>query len=70
MTTIFLITKKVKGPHGHGEPGEPYLALATDGDSYTIGEPLPAFTTFKEAEEARENFDKYNSYTVTELDVK
>ena len=70
MFKVYLITKNVKGPAGHGEPGEPYLALATDGVWFDLGNPLPAFPSFDTAEVKRKEFDDCNRYKVTELEIE
>lgn len=70
MTKIYAITKKVKGPAGHGEPGMPYLALATDGEWFDLGMPLPVFSSEESAEAKRLEFDKYNFWEITELDIE
>jgi len=67
MNSIFLIVREVRGPHGHGEPGEPYLSLHTDGEWFDLGEPSPALDSERKAENFRTSFDKYNSYKVKEI---
>lgn len=69
MPRVYAITKKGRGPAGHGEPGFPYLALATDGEWFDLGNPLPVFATAEAAEARRKEVDRYGYYEVTPLDV-
>ena len=69
MKTVFVLTQEVTGPAGHGEPGTPYLTLKTNGEWYTLGDPAPAFSTKEKAEEYKKEFDEYNFYKITELEV-
>lgn len=50
IKTVFALVRKVTGPAGHGEPGEPYLTLLTDGSWFNLGNPHPLFTTREKAE--------------------
>ena len=67
---LYAITQEVTGPRGHGEPGMPYLALATYDEGYTLGAPLPLFTSEEQAEEARSRMRYGDLYKVTPLQVK
>ena len=67
MKTIYALTSNQTGPAGHGEPGEPYLTLATDGEWFTLGKPHPVFTDHIKAETYRKSIDKYNRYNITPL---
>ena len=69
MKTVYAITKEIRGPQGHGEPGQPYLCLVTDGEWFDLGEPLPMFKTKEDAESARKEFDEYNFYKVIPLNL-
>lgn len=66
-TTIFALVNKVTGPAGHGEPGEPYLALLTDGEWFNIGNPHPLFTSRKAAEHYRDSNNLIASVKELEL---
>ena len=68
ITTVYALTRIVKGPAGHGEPGEPYLSLLTDGSWFTLGNPHPLFTT----QEAAHEYMKSNKLlaTVTPLELR
>jgi len=66
---IYALTLNTEGPGGHGTPGTPYLCIATDGEMYELGDPLPVFSTYEAAEKANEMFDKYLRYSITELTV-
>lgn len=48
--TVFALVREAAGPAGHGEPGEPYLTLLTDGEWFNLGNPHPLFTTRPAAE--------------------
>ena len=64
--SIFLIVQEVHGPAGHGEPPMPYLALHTDGEWFSLGEPTPAFKTYEKAEEFLSTLI-YSSYKIKEV---
>jgi hypothetical protein len=68
MKKIYLITSKVTGPCGHGEPGAEYTALADDG-VYTLGNLYPAFTTREAAEEYKADKTRENRSKITELEL-
>lgn len=66
MIKIYAITlKNAHGPYGEG--AEPYLALATDGKNFELGNPLPLYTSYDKAEEKRLQIDPYDFRKVTEL---
>ena len=67
MDTVYALTRKTTGPTGHGEPGAPHLTLATDGESYDLGNPIPFFTTSCLAEEFKSENSKFSSYEVTPI---
>ncbi len=64
---LYLITRKVTGPSGHGEPGEDILALGHDG-VWDIGDLYPAFTTRARALEYIKDHNLYNS-GITPIDL-
>lgn len=70
MNTVYVLTHKVRGPAGHGEPGIPYLALLTEGDWYSVGTPFPAFTTQEAAEKKLDEIGGRSYYTITPLTVE
>ena len=63
--TIYVITNKnIRGPGGHGEPGESYFTLARN---LKTGEVFPAFESRIAAEEYRKQKDTFNFYEVSPL---
>ena len=68
MTTIvYALTREVTGPAGHGEPGNPYLSLLTDGEWFDLGNPHPLFTTEKAAEKYLKDNDLHAEVIPLEL---
>ena len=72
MSSIFLLVREGAGPRGHGEPGEPYLAVYTSllpAEWFTLGEPAPAFATEKAAQSFKDDHDRYGSWKIKEFPV-
>lgn len=66
--SIFLLTKIVQGPGGHGEPGQKYYAASDDGNGYVIGKPHPYFETYDEAMQfKKDNLSEYSNYEPLEF---
>jgi len=70
MKTVYVLAKNVHGPCGHGEPGVEYLAIATDGDGWTVGKPLPVFETEVKAEEFKKDMRFGSWYKIVPLEVQ
>ena len=66
---IYMLVKLVHGPHGHGEPGSPYLAIHEDGNGYSIGNPSPVFVNLEDAEKFKKENDKYNSFEIMRIPI-
>jgi len=69
MKTIFILTSEQRGAPGHGEPGIPYLTLRTDGNWYTLGKPVSAFSTKEKAEAYKKTLPWPGAWEITELEV-
>lgn len=69
MNKVYAITKKTETAGGHGSPGSPYLSLASDGECFKLGNPLPVFTSKECAELKMIEFDTFGFYEITELEV-
>ena len=70
MKTVFALTRIVKGPAGHGEPGQEYIALGDDGNGYVLGDPYPVYATREAAEKRLADFGEYTNFEITTLVVK
>ena len=71
MKFIYLITQKVSGPSGHGEPSCENIALHDNrGDNpFSIGELSPAYLTKESAELALSKTDTY-FHGITKLEIE
>lgn len=69
MKSVYALTRIVRGPHGHGEPGQEYIALGDDGNGYVLGDPYCVYSTKEAAEKRLADFGEYTDFEVTELVV-